>query len=156
MRPFTLKCYQIIRQCIVQQIFKLLSHLLKSIVHVIRFSLSSVYYHKQEVCFLLYLLGKSVAWQYTPNLLDLNWPCTVINDHKWQLWNCLLLKTRCVYRPHVEDQIWTVVGPSTLMYYQISKTQGRITWQGNRTCHLPWIKTNDCAIDILKNQPSFS
>jgi len=45
-------------------------------------------YHKQEVCFLLYFLGQIVSWRYNPNLLDWNWPCTVINDHNWQLWNC--------------------------------------------------------------------
>jgi len=45
-------------------------------------------YHKQEVCFLLYFQGQIVSWQYNPNLLDLNWPCTVINDYDWQLWNC--------------------------------------------------------------------
>ena len=27
-------------------------------------------YHKQEVCFLLYFLGRIVSWQYNPNLLD--------------------------------------------------------------------------------------
>ena len=27
-------------------------------------------YHKQEVCFLLYILGQIVSWQYNPNLLD--------------------------------------------------------------------------------------
>jgi len=27
-------------------------------------------YHKQEVRFLLYLLGQIVSWQYNPNLLD--------------------------------------------------------------------------------------
>ena len=46
-------------------------------------------YHKQEVCF-LYFLGQMVSWQYNTNLLDQNWPCTVINDHDWQLWNCPL------------------------------------------------------------------
>jgi len=49
-------------------------------------------YHKQEVCFLLYFLGQIVSWQYNPNLLDKNRPCTVINDHDWQLWNCRLHK----------------------------------------------------------------
>ena len=48
-------------------------------------------YHKQEVCFLLYFLGQFVSWQYNSNLLDLNWPCTVVNDHDWQLWNCPLV-----------------------------------------------------------------
>ena len=47
-------------------------------------------YHKQEVCFLLYFLCQIVSWQYNPKLLDKNWPCTVINDHDWQLWNCPL------------------------------------------------------------------
>jgi len=47
-------------------------------------------YHKQEVCFILYFLGQIVSWQYNPNLLDVNWPCTVINDHDWQLWICPL------------------------------------------------------------------
>jgi len=42
-------------------------------------------YHKQEVCFLLCFLGQIVTWQYNPNLLDYNWPWTVINDHDWQL-----------------------------------------------------------------------
>jgi len=28
-----------------------------------------------------------VTWQYNPNLLDWNWPCTVINDHNWPLRN---------------------------------------------------------------------
>ena len=27
------------------------------------------------------------TWQYNPNILDLNWQCTVINDHDWQLRN---------------------------------------------------------------------
>jgi len=27
-------------------------------------------YHKQEVCFLVYLLGQIVSRQYNPNLLD--------------------------------------------------------------------------------------
>jgi len=45
-------------------------------------------YHKQEVCFLLYFLGQIVSWHYYPILLDSNWPCTVIKDHDWQLWNC--------------------------------------------------------------------
>jgi len=39
---------------------------------------------------LLCFLGQIVTWQYNPNLLDGNWPCTVINDHDWQLWKCLL------------------------------------------------------------------
>jgi len=48
-------------------------------------------YHKQEVWFLLYLLGQIVTWQYNPaDPLDQNWPCTVINDHDWQLRNCPL------------------------------------------------------------------
>ena len=47
-------------------------------------------YHKQEVCFLLYFLSQIVSWQYNPNLLDKNWPCTVIHDHDWQLWTCPL------------------------------------------------------------------
>ena len=47
-------------------------------------------YHKQKVCILLYFLGHIVSWQYNPNLLDLNRPFTVINDHDWQLWNCPL------------------------------------------------------------------
>ena len=49
-------------------------------------------YYKQEVCFLLYVLGQIVSWQYNPNMLDWNWPCTIINDHDWQLWNCPLHK----------------------------------------------------------------
>ena len=40
---------------------------------------------------LLYLLGQIVTWQYIPYPLDENWPCTVINDHDWQLWNCPLI-----------------------------------------------------------------
>jgi len=47
-------------------------------------------YHKKEVCFLLYLLGRNVTWQNNPNLLYYNWPCTVIYDHDWQLLNCPL------------------------------------------------------------------
>jgi len=45
-------------------------------------------YHKQKVCLVLYFLGQIVSWQYNPNLLDENWPCTVINVHDWQVWNC--------------------------------------------------------------------
>ena len=55
-------------------------------------------YHKQEVCFLLYFLGQIVSWQYNTNLLDSNWPCTVIYDHVWQLWNCPLTR---VWNPSV-------------------------------------------------------
>ena len=40
-----------------------------------------------ERVFLLCFLGQIVTWQYDSNLLDYNWPCTVINDHDWQLWN---------------------------------------------------------------------
>ena len=46
--------------------------------------------HIQEVRFLLYILGQIVTWQYIPNPLELSWPCTVINDHDWQWWNCPL------------------------------------------------------------------
>jgi len=49
-------------------------------------------YHKQEVCLLLNFLGQIFSWQYNPNLLDKSWPCTVINDHDWQLWNCPLFE----------------------------------------------------------------
>ena len=45
-------------------------------------------YHKQEVRFLLYIVGQIVTWQYIPKPLDHDWPCSVINDHDWQLWNC--------------------------------------------------------------------
>jgi len=45
---------------------------------------------KQEVCFILYLLGQIVALQYNPNLLDENRPCPVINHHDWQFGNCQL------------------------------------------------------------------
>jgi len=38
-----------------------------------------------EGVFLLCFLGHIVTWQCNPNLLDYNWPCTVINDHDWQL-----------------------------------------------------------------------
>ena len=38
-----------------------------------------------EGVFLLCFLGQIVTWQYNLNLLDQNWPCTVINDHDWQL-----------------------------------------------------------------------
>jgi len=37
--------------------------------------------------FLLCFLGQIVTWQLNPNLLDSNWPCTVINDNDWHLWN---------------------------------------------------------------------
>jgi len=48
-------------------------------------------YYKQELHILLCILGQIVAWQYIPKPLDSNWPCTVINDHEWLLWNCLLI-----------------------------------------------------------------
>jgi len=51
-------------------------------------------YHKQEVGFLLYLLGQIVTWQYNSNPLDYFWPWNVINDHDWQLRNCLLMQWR--------------------------------------------------------------
>ena len=47
-------------------------------------------YHKKEVRFPSYLLGRNVTWQKNPNLLYYNWPCTVIYDHDWQLLNCPL------------------------------------------------------------------
>ena len=65
-------------------------------------------YHKHEVCFLLHFLGQVVSWQYNPNLLDLNWPCTVINDHDWQLWNCPL--------------VWYVHNPKPLIWITIDLT----------------------------------
>jgi len=42
-------------------------------------------YHKQEVRFLLNLLSQIVTWNLSPNPLDQNWPCTVINDNDWRL-----------------------------------------------------------------------
>ena len=65
-------------------------------------------YHKQEVCFLLYFLGQIVSWQYNPNLLDLNWQCTVISDHDWQLWNCPLFT-----RPLADLGGWIQTCPPT-------------------------------------------
>jgi len=53
-------------------------------------------YHKQEVHIILYILGQIVTWQHIPNPLDENFPCTVINDHDWQLWNCPLKSSRAV------------------------------------------------------------
>jgi len=38
-------------------------------------------YHKQEVGFLLYLLGQIVTLQYTSNPVDKNSPSTAINFH---------------------------------------------------------------------------
>jgi len=40
-----------------------------------------------EGVFLLCFLGQIVTWQFNPNLLDKNWPCTVINDNEWHLRN---------------------------------------------------------------------
>jgi len=44
-------------------------------------------YKACEGVFLLCFLGQIVTWQYNPNLLDYNRPCTVINDHDCQLRN---------------------------------------------------------------------
>ena len=52
---------------------------------------NAVDFHKQKICFLLSLLDQIVTWQYNPNFLNYNWPCTVINDHDWQLRICPLL-----------------------------------------------------------------
>jgi len=69
-------------------------------------SCDKLVYHKQEVCFLLYFLGQIVTWRYNSNLLDYNWPCTVIiliNDHDWQLQNCLFpVYTRLFLCPRVD------------------------------------------------------
>jgi len=43
-------------------------------------------YDKQKVRFLFYILSQIVTWQYIHNPLDYNWPCSIINDHDWQLW----------------------------------------------------------------------
>jgi len=48
----------------VSQFFYLHPHLLNFIVHVIKV------YDKQNVCFLLYILGQIVTWQYIHNPLD--------------------------------------------------------------------------------------
>jgi len=40
-----------------------------------------------ERVFPLCFLGQIVTWQFNPNLLDTNWPCTVINDNDWHLRN---------------------------------------------------------------------
>jgi len=74
-------------------------------------------YHRQEVRFLLYLLGQIVTWQYYPNPFEYNWPCTVINDHYWPLRNCPLqcLGTWCCLL-HVCCWCW----PN--LYYLLIKT----------------------------------
>ena len=86
-------------------------------------------YHKQEVCFLLYFLGQIVSWQYNPNLLDYHWPCTVINDYDWQLWNCpldavfgdLLCKSYCTDFNYLENNTWVDGGGCWLLPLQRDK-----------------------------------
>ena len=41
---------------------------------------------------LLCFPGQIVTWQYNPNVLVYNWPCSVMNDHEWQLRNCPLFQ----------------------------------------------------------------
>jgi len=66
----------------VPQFFYFRPHLLKPIVHVIRFITN------WNMLSIVYILGQIVTWHYIPNPLDQNWPCTVINNHDLQLWIC--------------------------------------------------------------------
>ena len=74
-------------------------------------------YIKWEECFLLFLICPIVTWQYIPKPLDYNWPCTVINDHDWQL----------TYRQPVCRIIWYDVFPNK---------RWNITLSNYTQCHL--------------------
>jgi len=66
-----------------------------------------------NMTFLLCLLSLIVTWQYNPNPLDSNWPCTVINYHDWQR-NCpLQLKAyKCI--PFLRDNACTMYACDSL------------------------------------------
>ena len=60
--------------------------------------------------FLLCFLGQIVTWQFNPNILDQNWPCTVITDNEWQLRNGPL---QLLCRSDVLSFGWTSNCPNT-------------------------------------------
>jgi len=76
-----------------------------------------------EWVFLFCFLGQIVTWQYNSNLLDWNWPCTVINDHNWQLRNGqfilslnVVIRT-CCFVTHFTYKQYTVFSEKYVLCY---------------------------------------